>query len=110
VGHPCTGRSLWSNNAAEYEAVLVALRLLYRMGWRGAVLIRSDSQLVVKQYNGEYGCYEPTLVELLEKLRRTAGFFDDLALEWVSRERNGAADALTRRGLESALRRGGKAS
>jgi ribonuclease HI len=110
AGHPCTGRPLWSNNVAEYEAVLVALRLLYRMGWRGAVLIRSDSQLAVKQYNQEDGCYEPTLVELLEKLRRSADLFDDLALEWVSRERNGVADALARRGLESALRRSGRAS
>jgi ribonuclease H / adenosylcobalamin/alpha-ribazole phosphatase len=108
MAYPCTGPAPWSNNAAEYEAVLVALRVLYRMRWRGAVLIRSDSQLVVKQYNGDYGCYEPALVELLEKLRRGAGFFENVALEWVPRGRNGAADALARRGLEAALRRSGR--
>jgi ribonuclease HI len=110
VAHPCAGRPLWSNNAAEYEAVLVALRVLYRMGWRGPVVIRSDSQLVVRQYHQDYGCYEPALVELLERLRRGAGFFENVALEWVPRGRNGAADALARRGLESALRRSGRAA
>jgi ribonuclease HI len=51
VAHPRTGRPTWSSNAAEYEASLTSLRVLYRLGWRGAVLIRSDSQLVVRQYN-----------------------------------------------------------
>jgi ribonuclease HI len=105
VAHPCTGRLLWSSNVVAYEAVLVALRMLYRLPWRGPVLIRSDSQLVCKQYNAEYGCYEPTLVELLEKLQRAATYFDDLLLEWVPREHNGGADALARRGLELARRR-----
>jgi probable phosphoglycerate mutase len=110
VAHPCTGRPLWSNNAAEYEAVLVALRVLYRLRWRGPVTIRSDSQLVVRQFAGQYGCYEPTLAELLEKLRRAAGYFEGVALEWLPRERNGAADALARRGLELARRRGERAA
>jgi ribonuclease HI len=110
VAHPCTGRPTWSCNAAEYEASLTSLRVLYRLGWRGPVLIRSDSQLVVKQYNAEYGVYEPTLVELLQKLQRAATFFDELMLEWVPRERNGGADALARRGLELARRRGERAA
>jgi ribonuclease HI len=109
VAHPCTGRAQWSNNAAEYEAALTALRVLYRLGWRGPVVIRSDSQLLVRQFNREYGCHEPVLVELLEKLYHAATFFDELVLEWVPRVRNGAADALARRGLESALRRSGRA-
>jgi ribonuclease HI len=105
VAHPCTGRSTWSCNAAEYEASLTSLRVLYRLGWRGPVLIRSDSQLIVRQFNGDYGCHEAVLAELLEKLRRAAGYFDELMLEWVPRERNGGADALARRGLELARRR-----
>jgi ribonuclease HI len=68
-------------------------------------LICSDSQLVVRQYDRDYGCYELTLVELLAKLDRAAGFFEDVALEWVPRERNGGADALARRGLELARHR-----
>src|SRR5438128_9179962 len=42
VAHPCAGRTLWSSNAAEYEAALVALRVLYRASWRGPVTIYSD--------------------------------------------------------------------
>jgi probable phosphoglycerate mutase len=96
---------VWSCNAAEYEAALTGLRVLYRLGWRGPVVIRSDSQLLVRRFNREYGCYESVLVELLEKLNRAATFFDELVLEWVPRERNGAADALARRGLQLARRR-----
>jgi ribonuclease HI len=95
---------------AEYQGVLVGLRVLYRAGWRGQVTICSDSQLVVRQFAGEWGCYEPALLEFLEKLRHAATFFDGLALEWVRRERNNAADALARRGLELARLRGRCAS
>jgi ribonuclease HI len=99
-----------TNNVAEYNAALDALRVIYRTGWHGPVVLRTDSQLVVKQFNGDYGCYKPELQELLARLRRAATHFKRVTLEWVSREHNGAADALARRGLDSALGRSGRAA
>jgi ribonuclease HI len=97
-----------TNNVAEYNAALDALRVLYRIGWRGPVVLRTDSQLVVKQFNGDYGCYKSELQELLARLRRAAGFFEDVTLEWVPRESNVRADALSRRAYAEARRREGR--
>jgi ribonuclease HI len=97
-----------TNNVAEYNAALDALRAIYRTGWRGRVVLRTDSQLVVKQYNGEYGCYKPELQELLAQLRRGSDHFESLTLEWVPREQNARADALSRRAYGEACWREGR--
>jgi ribonuclease HI len=94
-----------TNNVAEYNAALDALRAIYRTGWRGPVVLRTDSRLVVKQYNGEYGCYKPELQELLAQLRRASGHFESVTLEWVPREANVQADALSRCAYCEARRR-----
>ena len=86
-----------TNNAAEYQAALSVLRRIYRTGWRGPVVLRGDSQLVVRQYTGEYGCNAEGLIPLLAQLRKAATFFSALTLEWVTREENEAADQQSRR-------------
>lgn len=85
-----------TNNRAEYEAALLVLRVIYRAGWRGDVLLRGDSQLMVKQYRGEYACNAPRLQALLTKLRHAGTFFSDLTLEWIPRTENEAADEQSR--------------
>ena len=97
-----------TNNVAEYNAVLDALRAIYRTGWRGPVVLRTDSQLVVRQYNGDYGCHKPELQELLAQLRRASDHFESLILEWVRREQNQVADALSRRAYREACWREGR--
>jgi probable phosphoglycerate mutase len=99
-----------TNNVVEYNAALDALRAVYRTGWRGPVVLRTDSQLVVKQYNGAYGCYKPVLQELLAQLRRASEHFESLTLEWIPREQNARADALSRRAYQEARRRKGRTS
>lgn len=97
-GRALVGRGAgMTNNVAEYQAALMALREIYRSGWRGAVVLRGDSQLVVKQFNGEYGCGAPLLIPLLARLRKAAECFSLLTLEWVPREQNELADRESRR-------------
>lgn len=96
-GHACFGHGQgWTNNRAEYEAALLCLRAIYKAGWRGPVVLRGDSQLVVKQFNGSYACHSETLAPLLAQLRKAATFFASVTLEWVPREQNTDADRESR--------------
>jgi ribonuclease HI len=91
-----------TNNQAEYLAALLCLRAIYRTGWRGPVVLRGDSQLVVRQFTGEYQCGAPGLVPLLARLRRASACFASLRVEWIPREQNIDADALSRRAYTAA--------
>jgi ribonuclease HI len=96
-GHRCYGRGMgMTNNYAEYEAALDALRAIYRTGYRGRVCLRGDSKLVVNQVTGEWQCNKPHLQQLCEKVRDAMSFFEWVVLEWVSREQNALADAESR--------------
>ena len=97
--HYCTGDGA-TNNAAEYNAAIDCLRALYGAGYRGSVLLRGDSQLVVKQYSGEWACRRDHLRVLRDKLRHAATFLEALRLEWIPREQNARADSLAWRAHE----------
>lgn len=88
-----------TNNVAEYQAAIDCLRDIYRTGWRGAVKLYGDSQLVVRQFDGTYRCKAPLLVPLLTTLKKGASFFASVALEWVPREQNVEADEMSRIGF-----------
>lgn len=70
-----------TNNEAEYLAVLQAVIA-------GATEVYSDSQLVVKQLNGEYKVNKPELLYLCnEVLKRSNG---KVKFVWVPRDENPA--------------------
>ena len=81
----------YTNNEAEYRAVLLALHEAKRAGY---VLtgICSDSQLVVNQLNGDYKVNKKELVELHDAiLAKTNG---RVKFVWVSRNENPAGKIL----------------
>jgi ribonuclease HI len=82
-----------TNKVAEYQAALSCLRGIWAAGWRHEVRLHGDSQLVVRQFSGAYGCSAALLVPLLARLRQAATHFTRLELVWVPREENDAADA-----------------
>jgi ribonuclease HI len=94
-GHRAFGRPL-SNNQSEYMAAILALGTLWRAGYRGTVLLRGDSQLVVRQFQGRYGCKAELLVPLLARLKKAGESFAGLELQWIFRGENEAADAESR--------------
>jgi hypothetical protein len=59
------------------------------------IVVRGDSELVVKQLKGEYKVKSPLLAPLYRKLKEMASQFSSLTFEWVPRERNREADRLT---------------
>ncbi len=87
-----------TNNEAEYYALLKALALAADrwadkttgkvLGGVGEILIRSDSQLVVNQVNGEWRVEDSKLIELSEEARDSITKLGAVKLEWVPREEN----------------------
>ena len=88
-----------SNNVAEYLGLLLALDwLIEHQCCNATIEIKGDSQLVIKQMQGRWrvkrGRYKDYALNARTKIKQ----FSDLALIWVPREYNGAADAYARNG------------
>ncbi|KAL0420783.1 UNVERIFIED_CONTAM: hypothetical protein Slati_3101200 [Sesamum latifolium] len=56
-----------SNNEAEYEALVLGMRMAQDVG-ASHLLANSDSQLIVKQVNGEYNAKEESIVQYLQQI------------------------------------------
>lgn len=91
-----------TNNQGEYRAAIDALQALWDAGYRGAVLLRGDSQLVVKQVTGAWGCNARALQPLLADLRASLDRFEEADVEWVPRDLNSVADEESRRAYDEA--------
>jgi len=89
-----------TNNVAEYTALLQALDQLYQMGARQAV-IHSDSELLVKQMNGQYQVKDAHLKQLYEQAKAKCQRLDSVQLLHVRREQNRRADELCNQTLGS---------
>uniref|UniRef100_A0A2N9FUY8 Uncharacterized protein n=1 Tax=Fagus sylvatica TaxID=28930 RepID=A0A2N9FUY8_FAGSY len=84
-----------TNNEAEYEALLTGLRIAKELG-ANRLKIRSDSQLIVGQVNGEYEAREDRMTKYLKLVRNAMTWFDAVMLVQVPREQNTGADALAK--------------
>lgn len=82
-----------TNNVAEYQAVIMGLELAGDLG-AGKVILKLDSELVVKQLNGEYRIRNEKLQRLAEKARRLETGFDSCRYVHVKRAENREADRL----------------
>lgn len=99
-----TGKFLGNctNNFAEYSALLLALSAAKKLG--GTELsIFSDSELLVRQFNGEYKIRKPELRAFMSKIVRQVLFFRHVALAHIPRELNSHADKLVNRILNRGL-------
>uniref|UniRef100_A0A2N9G648 Uncharacterized protein n=1 Tax=Fagus sylvatica TaxID=28930 RepID=A0A2N9G648_FAGSY len=84
-----------TNNEAEYEALLTDLRIAKELG-ANRLKIRSDSQLIVGQVNGEYEAREDRMTKYLKLVRNAMKWFDEVRLVQIPREQNTEADALAK--------------
>jgi ribonuclease HI len=73
-----------TNNEAEYEALIIALELT-RSFTKGSVHCFLDSELVVKQLNGEYQVRNPRLEALWLKVRENQQHFQNVSFSHVAR-------------------------
>lgn len=82
-----------TNNVAEYNGLLAALR--YAVDRKEPrVLIRSDSELLVKQMKGEYRVKNAGLQPLHQEAHRLIGQLGRVTFEHVRRAHNAEADRL----------------
>ncbi|XP_022025008.1 uncharacterized protein LOC110925363 [Helianthus annuus] len=84
-----------TNNTAEYEALLAGMRLAQKMKAKH-VEASTDSQLVVKQYQGEYEAKDGVMARYVAKVKETAKAFGTFKLEYIPRGRNRKSDALSK--------------
>ncbi len=89
-----------TNNVAEYTALIHALDHAARLHLR-AIAIFSDSELMVRQLNGEYAVKSPELRPLYEAARERLARFAEARIEHVRRADNRRADALCNAALDA---------
>jgi len=94
-----------TNNQAEYRGLEAGLRAAKGHGLR-EVLVRSDSQLLVRQMTGEYKVKDPRLKLLKNEIDHLVAAFDRVDFEYVPREYNERADELAKAGATEAQLRG----
>ena len=78
-----------TNNTSEYEGLLAGLRIAAELGIKKLV-IRGDSQLMVRQVNKDY--QSPLMEAYIEEVRRLEERFDGLQIEHVPCVENSIAD------------------
>jgi len=88
-----------TNNIAEYHGLLGAIELAAKYH---AVFLKvfSDSELLVKQMNGEYRIKQPHLIDLHQKICQALEDKNiDLDIHHISRNENKVADGLARKAI-----------
>jgi ribonuclease HI len=92
---------LQDNNVAEYMALLEALQSALKLNAR-KLHVYSDSEVVVRQMNGDYTCRSPRLYSLnwiCRKLARSLEF----SISHVRREHNTEANQLATSAVQAHL-------
>jgi ribonuclease HI len=88
-----------TNNVAEYEALVHALRHALARGAR-RVRVFSDSELVVRQVEGRYKVRHPDMQALHREARALIARLEAFEIRHVRREQNREADRLANQALD----------
>ncbi|EZQ03109.1 MULTISPECIES: ribonuclease HI [Acidianus] len=92
-----------TNNVAEYMGIYCLLTKLLELGIKSAI-IRGDSQLVIRQINGEYRVKSQRIYQIYKKVIDIVKSMDYIKFQWVPRTENSIADELTRKAYELAIK------
>ena len=89
-----------TNNVAEYTALLKGLEAAKRAG-ATVLSIFSDSELLVRQINGEYRVRNPALKDLFDDAFSRLRSFEKWEVRHVRREQNARADELANLAMDA---------
>ena len=88
-----------TNNQAEYMAFIRGLEEAIDLGQKNAEAF-CDSELLVKQINGEYRVKNHGLLPLYNEVKSLLKKFDKIMIYHTPREENKHADKLANRGID----------
>ena len=88
-----------TNNEAEYSALIRGLELGIELNIRD-IKIYADSELVVKQVNGEYKVKHKRMKPLHQKTLALLCQYSNWSLQHIPRDDNTIADKLSKEGME----------
>lgn len=99
-----------TNNEAEYEAVIFALKKIKALFGKEKtkkmeIVVRMDSEFVMKQINGEYKIEEERMFPLFIAVWNLKMDFARVAFSHVPREKNKEADRLVNEALDNEPKR-----
>ena len=91
-----------TNNVAEYMGLILGLKRAKAMGIKELEVL-ADSELVVKQLNGDYAVKAEHLQPLHAEAQALLKAFDQIEVRHIPREENGQADAMSNRAIDERL-------
>lgn len=95
----------FTNNEAEYKAVIFALKKFKalfskQLAKKSEIEIRSDSELLVKQLNSQYKILDSKIQLLFLKIWNLRFDFKKVKFKLIKREKNKEADKLVNQAFE----------
>ena len=91
-----------TNNVAEYEGLLLGLRHARALGVQSLEVL-ADSELMIRQLNGEYRVKAPGLLPLFEQARALLRAFPSVTARHVRWEENRDADEMSNRAIDERM-------
>lgn len=91
-----------TNNYAEYMGLILGLKRARAMGIK-ELEVFADSELLVRQLNGEYQVRAENLKPLFEEARQLLSAFPQVQVRHIPREENQAADEMSNRAIDQRL-------
>ncbi len=91
-----------TNNVAEYTAFIMVLEEAAKLGVED-LLMRTDSELLVRQVAGIYKVKAAHLLPLVKKAQSLLSDFDRAKVEHVRRELNKEADLMSNRAIDEKM-------
>ncbi len=90
---------LTTNNQAEYQAVIAALKAAIKFK-AVQVTLYLDSELIVRQFAGEYRVKNPSLRKLYLEAQRLGRSFKNLTINHITHQQNKDAHGLAKAALK----------
>jgi ribonuclease HI len=92
-----------TNNVAEYQALILGLKMARSLGVK-KIQVFADSELLVRQIKGQYRVKAAHLLPLYETARQALKAFEAYDISHVPREMNHLADLLANRAIDQKTR------
>ncbi len=92
-----------TNNIAEYQAAIIGLEHCLKLG-ASVVKLHADSELMVKQLNGQYKVKNEGLRPLYLKAKELIAKIGQVEVKYIPREQNKEADALANKAIDEKIK------